>query len=172
MPLTEFGPVQHLSAEAVGQPGQRRFRLRAISEGGAYAFVWMEKEQLSAIGEAIDTTLEHAGADPAPTGPGEPAPVFPLQANHDLDVRAGRLSLGLNDETRHIVIVSAEAPAEGEGEGEAISLEFDFDTAQRLRAQISEVVAAGRPPCPFCGAPIDPEGHVCPRSNGHHREEE
>ena len=169
MPLTEFGPVQHLSADAVGQPGQRRFRLRAISQGGAYAFVWLEKEQLSAIGEAIETTLEHAEVDLAPSGPGEPEPVFPLQANLDLDVRAGRLSLGLSEETRHIVIVAAEGASEAEGE--AISLEFEFDTARRLRHQINEVVAAGRPPCPFCGAPIDPEGHVCPRSNGHQREE-
>ncbi len=169
MPLTEFGPVQHLSADAVGQPGQRRFRLRAISQGGAYAFVWMEKEQLSAIGEAIETTLEHAEVDLASAGPGEPEPVFPLQANLDLDVRAGRLSLGLNEETRRIVVVAAEAASEAEGE--AVSIEFDFDTARRLRAQITEVVAAGRPPCPFCGAPIDPEGHVCPRSNGHLAEE-
>ena len=169
MPLTEFGPVQHVSADAVGQPGQRRFRLRAISQGGAYAFVWMEKEQLSAIGEAIETTLEHAEVVLAPSGPGEPEPVFPLQANLDLDVRAGRLSLGLNEETRRIVIVAAEGASEAEGE--AISLEFDFDTAGRLRLQIIEVVAAGRPPCPFCGAPLDPEGHVCPRSNGHQREE-
>ena len=169
MPLTEFGPVQHLSADAVGQPGQRRFRLRTISEGGSYAFVWMEKEQLAAIGEAIATTLEHAGADLDPTGPEEPEAVYPLQANLDLDVRAGRLSLGLNEETRRIVIVAAEAPAEGEGE--AISLDFGFEEARRLRAQITEVVAAGRAPCQFCGAPIDPGGHVCPRSNGHHREE-
>ena len=169
MPLTEFGPVQHLSADAVGQPGQRRFRLRAISEGGSYAFLWMEKEQLAAIGEAIETTLEHAGAELAPTAPDGPEAVYPLQANLDLDVRAGRLSLGLNEETRRIVIVAAEAPAEGEGE--AISLEFGFDEARRLRAQITEVVAAGRAPCPFCGAPIDPAGHVCPRANGHHAEE-
>ncbi|MCY3646167.1 MAG: DUF3090 family protein [Chloroflexota bacterium] len=169
MPLTEFGPVQHLSADAVGQPGQRRFRLRAISQGGAYAFVWLEKEQLSAIGEAIETTLEHAEVVLTPSGPGEPEPVFPLQANLDLDVRAGRLSLGLNEETRVIVIVAAEGASEAEGE--AVSIEFDFDIARRLRAQITEVVAAGRQPCPFCGAPLDPEGHVCPRSNGHQREE-
>ena len=169
MPLTEFGPVQHLSADAVGQPGQRRFRLRAISQGGAYAFVWMEKEQLTAIGEAIETTLEHAEVDLDPSGPRGLDPVFPLQANVDLDVRGGRLSLGLNEETRHIVVVAAEGASEAEGE--AISIEFDFEAARHLRVQITEVVAAGRPPCPFCGAPIDPEGHVCPRSNGHQREE-
>ncbi len=169
MSLTEFGPVQHISADAVGQPGQRRFRLRAISQSGAYAFVWMEKEQLTAISEAIETTLEHANAALAPAAFAEPEPVFPLEANLDLDVRAGRLSLGLNEETQRIVLMGAEAPAETEGE--AISLEFDFDAARRLRLQIAEVVAAGRRPCPFCGAPIDPAGHVCPRSNGHHREE-
>ncbi len=168
MPLTEFGPVQHLSADATGQPGQRRFRLRAISEGGAYAFVWMEKEQLSAVGEAIDTTLAHAGATPPGAVPAVPDPVFPLRANVEIDVRAGRLSLGLNEETRRIVIIGADAPAEGEGE--AVSLEFDFAAAHRLRAQIVEVVAAGRPPCAFCGAPVDPGGHVCPRANGHQRE--
>ena len=84
MPLTEFGPVQHLSADAVGQPGQRRFRLRAISEGGSYAFVWMEKEQLSAIGEAIETTLEHAGAPPPAPTAGEPDPVFPFRRTSTL----------------------------------------------------------------------------------------
>jgi uncharacterized repeat protein (TIGR03847 family) len=30
------------------------------------------------------------------------------------------------------------------------------------------IVAAGRPPCQFCGQPLDPESHVCARSNGHH----
>lgn len=169
MSLTEFGPVQHLSADAVGQPGQRRFRLRAISQGGAYAFVWLEKEQLSAISEAIETTLEQAGSDSSPSGIAEPEPVFPLQANLDLDIRSGRLSLGLNEETRRIVIVGAEGATESDGE--VISLEFDFETANRLREQIPQVLAAGRQPCPFCGAPMDPEGHVCPRSNGHMREE-
>ncbi len=168
MPLTEFGPTQHLSAEAVGEPGQRRFRLRAISQGSSYAFIWMEKEQLSALGEAVATTLEDAGADPPGPLPEEPEAVFPLRANLELDVRAGRLSLGLNEETNRIVVIGAEAAAEGEGE--VISLEFDFVTAQRLRAQIIEVVAAGRAPCAFCGAPIDPQGHVCPRANGHNRE--
>ncbi len=171
MPLTEFGPVQHLSAEAVGQPGQRRFCLRAISEAGSYAFVWMEKEQLSAIGEAIQTTLDDANAAAAPVVPEDIEPVFPLQANYELDVRSGRLSLGFNEETRLIVVVAAEAPTETDSEGEAISIEFDLEIARRLRQQITDVVAAGRQPCLFCGAPVDPQGHVCPRSNGHHREE-
>jgi hypothetical protein len=31
----------------------------------------------------------------------------------------------------------------------------------------ARIVAAGRPPCPLCGAPLDPQGHICPRRNGH-----
>ena len=31
------------------------------------------------------------------------------------------------------------------------------------------VVNAGRLPCPFCGLPLDPNGHVCPRANGYRR---
>ena len=29
------------------------------------------------------------------------------------------------------------------------------------------IVAAGRPPCPLCGRPLDPQGHLCPRKNGY-----
>jgi uncharacterized repeat protein (TIGR03847 family) len=41
--------------------------------------------------------------------------------------------------------------------------------ARAFAKRASAVVAAGRPPCPFCGNPLDPEGHVCPRANGHRR---
>jgi uncharacterized repeat protein (TIGR03847 family) len=30
-----------------------------------------------------------------------------------------------------------------------------------------DLVSAGRPTCALCGRPIDPEGHSCPRTNGH-----
>jgi uncharacterized repeat protein (TIGR03847 family) len=36
-----------------------------------------------------------------------------------------------------------------------------------LSRAAQEVVSQGRPICPLCGQPIDPEGHFCPRSNGH-----
>jgi hypothetical protein len=57
----EFGPLAHISAEAIGQPGQRRFRLRALSEEGDSASLWLEKEQLVALGEAIENVLKQEG---------------------------------------------------------------------------------------------------------------
>jgi uncharacterized repeat protein (TIGR03847 family) len=41
--------------------------------------------------------------------------------------------------------------------------------ARSVAARAESVVAAGRAPCPFCGGPIDAEGHLCPRSNGYRR---
>ncbi|MEI8066056.1 MAG: DUF3090 family protein [Actinomycetes bacterium] len=35
--------------------------------------------------------------------------------------------------------------------------------------QADRTVASGRQPCPFCGLPIDVEGHLCPRANGYRR---
>ena len=163
--LHEFGRVQHVSADAVGQPGQRRFRLRAISNHGDYAFMWMEKEQMRALGEAIETVLEdHGGAAATPRGED---PVFPLNANVEVDIRAGQLSLGVKREEGLIVVVGGDGAAEDETS--SLSVEFSFPEGSALKQQIDEVVAAGRAPCPLCGAPLDPAGHVCPRSNGHHK---
>jgi uncharacterized repeat protein (TIGR03847 family) len=41
--------------------------------------------------------------------------------------------------------------------------------AQRFAARAMRVVAAGRPPCPFCGQPLERTGHLCPRRNGSDR---
>ncbi|GAA4227005.1 hypothetical protein GCM10022254_13600 [Actinomadura meridiana] len=39
--------------------------------------------------------------------------------------------------------------------------------ARAFAERALKVVAAGRPPCPLCGLPLDTEGHVCPRQNGY-----
>jgi len=41
--------------------------------------------------------------------------------------------------------------------------------AREFAGRAASVVSAGRPPCPFCGQPLDPDGHLCPRANGHKR---
>ena len=40
--------------------------------------------------------------------------------------------------------------------------------ARSFVTRAAQVVSAGRPPCPLCGAPLDPRGHICPRRNGHY----
>lgn len=165
--LQEFGALAHLSAEAIGLPGRRRFRLRAVSIEGESASVWLEKEQLSAVGDAIESLLKNADYrySPVPLDDAEEEPAFPLSAR--LEIQAAQLSMGVKQDTRQIVLIAADS-AEPDT-AEALSFEVDFRRAYELRQQIVDIVAAGRPPCPLCGGPIDPEGHVCPKSNGHHR---
>ncbi|MBI5949795.1 MAG: DUF3090 family protein [Chloroflexi bacterium] len=168
--LRELGPVHHISPEAIGQPGQRRFRLRALTRGGDSTSLWLEKEQLSALGDAIETVLnaeEYRYLRP-PLDDVEPAPSFPLSA--DYDFRIAQLSMGLNREKQRVVLMAAET-ANPDEPGTAISVEFDYRQAHELRDEITRVVASGRPPCPLCGGPLDPQGHVCPRTNGHHAKE-
>jgi uncharacterized repeat protein (TIGR03847 family) len=165
----ELGPVAYISAEAIGQPGQRRFRLQAMSAEGESARLWLEKEQLVALGEAIDNVLkqEDYRYQRPPLDDAEPEPVFPLSAQ--IDFQLIQLSMGVNRETQRVVLIGADS---GPDEDDAISvtMEIDYNRGYELRRQIAEVVASGRPPCPLCGAPLDPSGHICPRSNGHHRQ--
>lgn len=160
-----FGPVIFVGAEAVGIPGQRRFRLKAMAEDGRSAMLWLEKEQLIALGDAIETVLNDEGIEVPPWRPddAEPEPVFPLKA--DIDYRLGQLSMGVDRDRREIVVIGAPG---NEGDGQAISISFAYERGAELRSLITTVVAAGRPPCPLCMGPMDPSGHVCPKRNGHH----
>jgi uncharacterized repeat protein (TIGR03847 family) len=163
----EMGPLRHISAEAIGQPGQRRFRLCALNGDGDSASLWIEKEQLSALGEAVENVLRDEGYQyqRLPLDDLEPDPAFPLSVQTEL--RAGQISLGINRERQRIVVISAES-ADPDQPGTTLSFEFDYRRGYELRRQIAQVVAAGRPACPLCTAPMDPDGHVCVRGNGHH----
>lgn len=164
----DLGPLSHISAEAVGQPGQRRFRLRAVSRLGDSASLWLEKEQLSALGEAVETVLRDEGYRYArePLDDSDAGTPFPLSAS--IEARLARLSLGLNREAQVLVLHGSDAVDDEESGATVVSCEFDYRRAYELRREIAEVVAAGRPLCPLCTAPMDPAGHICVRTNGHH----
>jgi uncharacterized repeat protein (TIGR03847 family) len=165
-----LGAMTYVAAEAIGQPGQRRFRLKALNDEGVTVSLWLEKEQLNALGDAIETVLteEEYRYQPIPADDREPEPVFPLDA--DIEFRVGQLSMGVDRDDREIVFIATEAAADDE-DAQAVSMQLDYPLGSELRQQIREVVAAGRPPCPLCGAPLDPQGHVCPRTNGHHAQQ-
>jgi len=163
----DLGPLAHISAEAIGQPGQRRFCLKALSESGESAALWLEKEQLAALGDAIESVLNDEGYqhERLPLDDSQAEPPFPPSAGTEL--RVAQLSMGVNRERQHIVLIGADS-ADPDTVTEALSMEFDYRRGYELCRQIGDVVAAGRPPCPLCSAPMDPQGHVCPKSNGHH----
>lgn len=161
----DFGALSYISAEAIGEPGRRRFRLAALGTSGDSASMWLEKEQLAALGDAIETVLagEEYQHSAAPLDDISPPVEFPLQPG--IDFRIVHLSMGVDQRRGKMIIVAADAEENSEV---SVSMEIGFRVAYELRQQITAVIAAGRPPCPLCGGPLDSEGHVCPRTNGHH----
>jgi uncharacterized repeat protein (TIGR03847 family) len=160
----DLGDLVHISAEAVGRPGQRRFRLRVMNGRAESASLWMEKAQLDALGDTIETVLqdEQFTYDPPPLDDRDPG-----FSEGGIELRVGRMSLGLDRDDQRIIIFASDGPTD-EQSSLKVDVAFSFRRAWELRRQIAEVVAAGRPPCPLCGGPLDPEGHVCVRTNGYH----
>lgn len=167
--MNDFGGVDSLEAEAIGQPGQRTFRLR-IRSGTAAASVWLEKEQLAALSLALRQLLGQlsGGEMPEPRPPPDLMPDFP--AEPDVDFKVGRLALGYDDSEGKLIIFAYDTEA-GEDSPPTLACRATPGQARALSDMADAAVAAGRPICPLCGGPIDPEGHICPRSNGHGRRE-
>lgn len=176
-----FDPPERFIAGTMGEPGQRTFFLQA-RDGGRVVSVVLEKVQVAVLAERLGellSELERRGMEAAAVTP-DPDDTGPLDEPLIEAFRAGSLTLGW-DGAADLVLVEARAQDE---DGEPIDPDDDDDEAEdgpdllRVRmsaaaarafiARASRVVAGGRPPCPLCGAPLDPRGHICPRRNGHY----
>ena len=51
---------------------------------------------------------------------------------------------------------------------DVLRVRLTADSARSFVVRATRIVASGRPPCPLCGQPLDPQGHICPRRNGHY----
>ena len=159
----------------VGRPGSRAFYLQA-RDGARVTSVGLEKMQSAALAEKIDELLDQVmaadgNAVSVPTGiPVELVDNEPLDQPVEPEFRAGALSLGWDPSTAQVVIEAfplVEVDDEVEVDGsefepdEVLVVRIPVGTARAFAARTLEIVGAGRPLCPFCGQPIDPEGHVC-----------
>lgn len=177
-----YDPPERFIAGTVGQPGERTFFLQA-TEGARVTSVALEKSQVTVLAERLeellDEVLRQSGGEatvPAVT-PSELGDEGPLQQPILEEFRVGTMALAWDPEAERVV-VEAQAVTEGEEE-ETEPLSDESEGPDVLRVRISpamaraftqramDVVKAGRPDCPFCGLPLDPEGHICPRQNGH-----
>lgn len=161
----EFGLVRGIDAQTFGQPGQRTFRLRIVGAEGETASLWLEKEQMQALSLALKQMLGQLEYEepPPPADAGE----FPVVADHDF--RVGRMGMGFHAEDRTVVLFLYEASVEDE-EDPTVHARLSQQQCASLGAQLDEIIAGGRPVCALCGLPMEPEGHVCVRSNGHSKQ--
>jgi len=156
--------AQRLRAEALGEPGQRRFRLLAIVDGETHV-VWMEKQQLQALRLAIEQVLDQLTTEGPELEGASPPIEFDLQTHHQF--RAGRLELGYDERHDRLVLIAHDIEEEDEETEAAFSCRFTRPQGRELSGEAAAVVAAGRPRCTMCGAPMGPGPHVCPQQNGH-----
>lgn len=170
-------------AGAIGQPGSRIFYLQA-REGGRITSVALEKVQVALLAERLTELMREVrsrGADIPDELPAAPDPE-PLDEPIVETFRVGTMAIVWDGDDETIVVEAREIGEELEeeaDEAEAKSGDDEDDDSDLVRVRLRpiqalafaqralEVVAAGRPPCPFCGQPLNPEGHICLRRNGY-----
>jgi uncharacterized repeat protein (TIGR03847 family) len=183
MSARDLGVVEALGAEAIGQPGQRRFRLFARTKAYS-AILWMEKEQLLNLSLIIDRILAQASegrilrvearADAQRDVHRGLPDDFPMPPDYDFQVGQLRLNFDNARATFILAAVPFEVIENERGElepylqsDEALSLQFTMEQARDLTGRITSLVSRGRPVCPLCHTPLDDGPHSCPKQNGH-----
>jgi len=169
----DLNPVSHITVDAIGQPGQRVFYIQAWKEEQPQVTtVIVEKIQVQSLAIGVEQLLAEV-ANRKPDLPEAEAeydedkmhihpPVEPL-------FRAGDIGLGYDPANDLVVVQAREIVMEGDDPDEAAIVRFwcTRTQARQMARWGSQVVSRGRPLCPQCGAPMEPEGHFCPKKNGH-----
>ncbi len=180
--LIDFGIPDYFEAEALGQPGNRRFRLIA-KKGARTASLWVERADVELLSQAINQVLAEVGEsdtlriEGALLGaPPQPRSDFPQSP--DIELRVGRWAVGYDSTNDLVVYIAASIEMALETtESDEIVPEFRVllarDTAERFADAAEALVAAGRPRCPLCDTPLNyiDEPHTCVKQNGHHKVE-
>ena len=155
----ELLDVDKLTVGAIGEPGHRLFLLQA-RHGGQVITLKMEKTQVAALSVYLANLLRDMPA------PGELPQDLELEEPTEPEWVVGTLGVSYDAEVDRMLLVADEAVGEDETGAQA---RIGATRAQvaALAMRGTELVQAGRPPCPLCGYPLDPSGHACPRTNGH-----
>jgi uncharacterized repeat protein (TIGR03847 family) len=154
----------------VGEPGERAFYLQLKSSSRLFS-VAVEKAQVQAICARLDVMIAEIRKT-NPLIPVEKLPVddAPLESPVDAEFQIGAMSLAWDEESSLICFELYELEDDEEdSEGEVAEVNMTLGMAVSFSNRSKAVVNAGRLPCQFCGIPIDPRGHLCPRANGYRR---
>jgi uncharacterized repeat protein (TIGR03847 family) len=174
-----FEPPERFVAGTVGPPGERAFYLQARGDGRLVS-VGLEKVQVSLLAEKLDELLGEAHRRfgvVLPEAEPEPSDNEPLESPVDEEFRVGTLGLAFDVDSSTVVIEAIEAgendeeeePEDESSELDRLRVRLTPAAAREFIERARRVISAGRPPCPLCGQPLDPAGHLCPRHNGYHR---
>ena len=171
--IHEFIFPERFISGTVGMPGERTFYLQAI-DGRRCVSVALEKSQLSILAERIVALLKEIKFGKAQDFTRKERGLPQLVTPFTEEFRVAALSLTWNPQSQELII-----EAQGGEEGEIIEdlsegppllkVTLRIETALLFAIDSFALISAGRPPCPFCGGPLDPRAHLCPRANGYRR---
>lgn len=166
----EFTTPERFVAGTVGEPGERAFYLQIRSNARLFS-VAVEKAQVQAISARLEVMVaEIRKSNPLIIIEKLPIDDAPLESPIDAEFQIGAISLAWDEESKLICVELFELEDDEEdAEGEVVEINITVAMAAAFAARSKAVVNAGRLPCPFCGIPIDPRGHLCPRANGYRR---
>lgn len=167
----ELRPISHITIDAIGQPGKRVFYLQGW-QGLRSVTLIVEKIQVQSLAIGLEqfmTEVNQQFPDLAEMNDEYDEDQMRIRPPLDPLFRVGELGLGYDAENDLVVLVAREAVAEDQDPAQAKSVRFWCSRAQ-VRAMCRwgmQVASQGRSICPQCGEPMDPEGHFCPKKNGH-----
>jgi uncharacterized repeat protein (TIGR03847 family) len=153
---------EHFTTGAIGPKGQRVFYLQA-REGALMVSLKLEKQQVGALADYLEQML-----DDLPTAPSTPSTPPALVDPGIPDWVVGGLGVAYDERLDRIVLIAEELLADDEDEDIAPAVARFHLRREQVMAFVPyarAIVAAGRPPCPFCGRPVDPTTNFCPCSN-------
>ncbi|MFM7534204.1 MAG: DUF3090 family protein [Acidimicrobiales bacterium] len=163
----DLGDVDAFTTGTEGRPGQRTFYLQARVDGRVIS-VKAEKQQVQALGAYLARALHDL---PAP--PDRPLPsALELRGPVESVFTLGSIGVAYEtDRDRFLVQLEELVPTDDEGEPiegvepRTVRMRIGRGLVAAFCEHAEAVVAAGRPACRFCGRPMDPDGHPCPRMN-------
>jgi len=156
----ELPSVDVVTVGTVGEPGHRTFYVQA-SSGATSLTLKVEKAQVAGLATAFKELL----ADLPPSAYVEPMPA--LREPIEPMWAVGGIGVSAYDEaTARVTVLLQQLVGEDE-EGAEVRIGLSIPQMAAFVERGEALVAGGRPPCPLCGNPMDPEGHACPKTNGH-----
>jgi uncharacterized repeat protein (TIGR03847 family) len=173
-----FDPPDRFVAGTIGEPGQRVFYLQA-RQGTNVVSIVLEKVQVGAVADRLTALLDELrrrGVSIPSEPPAGSEDTAPLDEPVTEQFRAGTLSLAWDTRVEDIIIEARAVTDEDDENADADDDDPNGPDVFRVRLtptaalgfiqRARRLVAGGRPPCPWCGQPLDPQGHFCPRRNG------
>ena len=168
----KLDPVESFIVGTIGQPGEREFYLQAKFQGAIHSFA-IDKSQVSALADRMAMLI---GELKAADYRFENVIAVNLEVPLIPEFQIGAIGIVWLGESEQVALDIQEIlegdndliPEDEDGPG-LFRLMMSPDIANTFVKLARKVVSAGRLPCPFCGLPLNKDGHLCPRANGYRR---